>query len=109
MTTPPWYGGAEIGTTPMMTTGSSSCYLIKLKALYRGTVLTLRRGRIVANYIPALMGTYSRKSSKEGPSVKRDGNDEGGISSLNKCSAMPLCIELQLLVILIHPHIIYNY
>jgi hypothetical protein len=35
--------------------------------------------------------------------------NEGGISSLNKCSAMPLCIELQFLVILIHPHIIYKH
>ncbi len=40
---------------------------------------------------------------------QRDGNDEGGISSLNKCSAMPLSIALQFLVILIHAHIIHNY
>jgi hypothetical protein len=56
MTVPPWYGGAEIGTTPMTAAVSSRCYLIKLELLYCGTVLTLRRGRIVANYIPAVMG-----------------------------------------------------
>ena len=33
----------------------------------------------------------------------------GKFSSLNKCSAMPLCIALLFLFILIHPHIIYNY
>ena len=49
MTIPPWYRGAEIGKTPTATAISSSCYLIKLNSLYLGTVLTLRRGRIVAN------------------------------------------------------------
>jgi hypothetical protein len=49
MMIPPWYGGAEIGKTPMALAVSTSCYLIKLNSLYLGTVLTLRRGRIVAN------------------------------------------------------------
>ena len=41
---PPWYGGAEIGKTPMASAVSTSFYLIKLNSLYLGTVLTLRRG-----------------------------------------------------------------
>ena len=49
MTVPPWYGDAEIGKTPTASAVSSGCYLIKLDSLYMGTVLTLRRGRIVAN------------------------------------------------------------
>ena len=57
MTSPPWYGGAEIGKTPTATAVSSSCYLIKLNSLYVGTVLILLRGRIVAN---SMSLSYSR-------------------------------------------------
>ena len=63
MTSPPWYGGAEIGKTPTVTAFSSSCYLIKLNSLYVGTVLTLLRGRIVAN---SMSLSYSGLHEKKG-------------------------------------------
>ena len=49
MTVLPWYEGAESGLTPTAATISNSCYLVKISSLYLGTVLTLRRGRSIAN------------------------------------------------------------
>ncbi len=55
------------------------------------------------------LGEDATNSTSNQPENRFRGRVEGGISSLNNCSAMPLCIALLFLFILIHPHIIYNY